>query len=175
MWRRTAQAELFRQWQGRLEAPSAGQRTIEAIRPVLQQWVKRKHGTLTFHLAQVLSGHGCFGRYLFKVAGREPTEVCHECGCATDTAQHTLADCPKWAESRKALVATVGQDLSLPAVVRAMVGSDRSWEAVVSFCEDVMVQKELAERLREDDVDSNPLRRRRVGRRQLAHNRRLPP
>ncbi|CAH2228967.1 jg24438, partial [Pararge aegeria aegeria] len=96
------------------------------------------------------------------VSGREPTEVCHECGCAADTAQRTLAECPKRAESRKALVATVWHDLSLPAVVRAKVGSDRTWEEMVCFCEDVMVQKELAKRLKEHDVDSNPLRRRRV-------------
>ncbi|CAH2211181.1 jg20100 [Pararge aegeria aegeria] len=130
---------------------------------------------MTFHLAQVLSGHGCFGKYLCKIAGREPTEECHECGCAVDTAQHTLADCPSWAVQRAALVAVVGQDLSLPAVVRAMAGSETSWDAIVSFCEDVMTQKEAAERLREDAVDSQPIRRRRVGRRRLAQDRRLPP
>ncbi|XP_039761416.1 uncharacterized protein LOC120634709, partial [Pararge aegeria] len=174
-WRRLAQAELFRQWRERLESPSAGLRTIDGIRPVLQQWVERRHGVMTFHLAQVLSGHGCFGKYLCKIAGREPTEECHECGCAVDTAQHTLADCPSWAVQRAALVAVVGQDLSLPAVVRAMAGSELSWDAIVSFCEDVMTQKEAAERLREDAVDSQPIRRRRVGRRRLAQDRRLPP
>ncbi|CAH2217128.1 jg4267 [Pararge aegeria aegeria] len=49
---------------------------------------------------------------------------------------------------------------SAKAVIRAIVGSDRSWEAVVAFCKDVMVQNELAERLRENDGDSNSLRRR---------------
>ncbi|XP_039760447.1 uncharacterized protein LOC120634122, partial [Pararge aegeria] len=164
-WRRLAQAELFRQWRERLESPSAGLRTIDGIRPVLQQWVERRHGVMTFHLAQVLSGHGCFGKYLCKIAGREPTEECHECGCAVDTAQHTLADCPSWAVQRAALVAVVGQDLSLPAVVRAMAGSELSWDAIVSFCEDVILQKEAAERVREEDPDAHPLRRRRGGRR----------
>ncbi|XP_039761273.1 uncharacterized protein LOC120634608 [Pararge aegeria] len=93
-WRRLAQAELFRQWRERLESPSAGLRTIDGIRPVLQQ---------------------------------------------------------------------------------AMAGSELSWDAIVSFCEDVMTQKEAAERLREDAVDSQPIRRRRVGRRRLAQDRRLPP
>ncbi|XP_039760385.1 uncharacterized protein LOC120634057 [Pararge aegeria] len=94
-WRRLAQAELFRQWRERLESPGAGLRTIDGIRPVLQQW---------------------------------------------------------------------GQ-----------AGSETSWDAIVSFCEDVMTQKEAAERLREDAVDSQPIRRRRVGRRRLAQDRRLPP
>ncbi|XP_026332403.1 uncharacterized protein LOC113239557 [Hyposmocoma kahamanoa] len=33
--------------------------------------------------------HDCFGKYLCNVR-REPTTVCHQCGCAEDTAQHTL-------------------------------------------------------------------------------------
>ncbi|CAH2235238.1 jg10490 [Pararge aegeria aegeria] len=101
--------------------------------------------------------------------------ACHECGCTEDTAQHTLAECPKWGEPREVLVAMLGQDLYLPAVVKAMAGSDRSWEAMVSFCELVMTHKEAAGRLREDDVESQPIRRRRIGRRRHAHERRLPP
>ncbi|CAH2269028.1 jg16052 [Pararge aegeria aegeria] len=54
------------------------------------------------------------------------------------------------------------------AVVKAMASSDKSWEAMVSFCEQVMSQKEAAERLREDDVESQLIRRRRIGRRRLA-------
>ncbi|CAH2233738.1 jg20360 [Pararge aegeria aegeria] len=54
---------------------------------------------------------GAFGfvRYLCKVADREPTMVCLECGCTEDTAQHTLAECPKWAEPRQVLVAIEGK------------------------------------------------------------------
>ncbi|CAH2217696.1 jg1078 [Pararge aegeria aegeria] len=89
-------------------------------------------------------------------------------------AQHTLAECPRWPEPREALAAILGQDLSLPAVVKAMAGSDKTWEAMVSFCEQVMSQKEAAERLRED-MESQPMRLRRIGRRRLAHERRLPP
>jgi hypothetical protein len=36
-------------------------------------------------------------------------------------------------------------DLSLPTVVKAMVDNERSWEAVVSFSESVMPQKEAGE------------------------------
>ncbi|XP_045541485.1 uncharacterized protein LOC123722983 [Papilio machaon] len=66
-------------------------------------------------------------------------------------------------------------DLSLPAVVNAMVGSESSWNAVASFCEEVMALKEAAERRREEDAAADPLRRRRDGRRRQAHTRRLPP
>ncbi|KAJ0169237.1 hypothetical protein K1T71_015267 [Dendrolimus kikuchii] len=98
---------------------------------------------------RVLSGHGCFGRYLCRI-GREPTSGCHHCDIGDeDTALHTLQECPAWTEQRRDLVALTGFDLSLPAVVRTMVGSPTGWDAVSSFCERVMLAKEEAERERE--------------------------
>lgn len=174
-WRQSSRQVLLRRWIDRLEEPTAGVRTVGAVRPVLQEWVERRHGAMTFRLAQVLSGHGCFGKYLCKVAGREPTTECHECGCVEDTAQHTLEDCAAWVGPRARLTREVGSDLSLPAVVSSMVDSDRSWKAVISFCEEVMSQKEMAERMREEDPSAHLIRRKRVGRRRLAHDRHLPP
>lgn len=174
-WRREARRALLVRWEWRLQAPTAGVRLVEAVRPHLRKWVDRKRGVLTFRLVQVLTGHGCFGQYLCRIAGREPTAVCHECGCGEDTAQHTLAECPQWASERASLVAVVGADLSLPAVVSAMVGGQRSWEAMVSFCDAVMSQKEASEREREDDPLSHPTRRRRTGRRRRGYARLLPP
>ncbi|KAJ0179602.1 hypothetical protein K1T71_005314 [Dendrolimus kikuchii] len=66
-----------------------------------------------------------------------------------DTALHTLQECPAWEEERRVLGATIGNDLSLPAVVQAMVGGQPEWDAVASFCEAVMSAKEAAERERE--------------------------
>ncbi|KAG5323080.1 PO11 protein, partial [Pseudoatta argentina] len=43
----------------------------------------------------------------------------------------------------------VDADLSLPAVVRAIVGGERAWKAFSSFCERVLSQKEEGERRRE--------------------------
>ncbi|XP_049885101.1 uncharacterized protein LOC126380041 [Pectinophora gossypiella] len=174
-WRKRAQRSLLRRWRQRLEEPCAGLRTVAAVRPVLKEWVNRRHGSLTFRLVQILSGHGSFGRYLCHIAGREPLAVCHHCACNDDTADHTLGVCPEWAQQRAALASVVGNDLSLPAVVNAMVGSKRAWEAMVSFCEDVVAQKEAAERTREDDPLSDPIRRRRTGRRRGVFARQLLP
>ncbi|EZA57631.1 hypothetical protein X777_00731 [Ooceraea biroi] len=107
-------------------------------------------------MAQVLSGHGCFGEYLSRI-GRERGPRCHHCGADQDTAQHTLEQCPSWAGERRVLVNRIGGDLSLPSVIRAIVGSERSWCAFASFCEEVMSQKEAAERVREaEDPDRQP-------------------
>jgi len=117
---------------------------------------------VTYRLVQVLSGHGCFGDYLHQI-GREETAACQHCGADRDTAQHTLKECPAWDTQRRALVQVVGGDLSLPAIVSCMVGDGGSWRAVSSFCEQVMLQKEEAERVREADPEAPPNRRRRGG------------
>ena len=121
---------------------------MEAILPCLEEWVGRGWGGLSFHATQVLTGHGCFGEYLCRI-GKEPTTCCHHCDGDRDTAQHTLETCPAWAGERGVLVREIGEDLSLPAVVKEIVGRESAWRAFSSFCDRVMSQKEEAERQRE--------------------------
>lgn len=149
------------EWKERLEEPrSSCQRIVGAIMPSFAEWIdKTENGT--FRLTQVLTGHGCFGQYLHRI-GRERTPQCHHCQDVLDDAQHTLEHCPTWTAERATLVATIGSDLSLPAVVTAMLAGHTEWMAVVSYCETVMTQKEAAERDRER---ADPTRRRRRRRR----------
>lgn len=143
----------------------SARRLIEAIQPVLGEWFQRRHGRLSFRLTQILSGHGCFGRYLYRVARREASPVCHQCSFAEDTAQHALEACPGGAEPRRSLIAVVGSDLSLSAIIAQMVDDERSWEAMASFCEIIVSEREAEERERERDRLSLPLRRARTRRR----------
>ncbi|XP_047985761.1 uncharacterized protein LOC125225989 [Leguminivora glycinivorella] len=170
-----ARDAVLREWSDRLEFPTAGHWTVNAIQPVIKEWVGRQFGVVSFHLTQVLSGHGCFGKYLCERSKREPTPACHHCNSIEDTAQHTLAECPGWEEHRNELVAVVGGDLSLQAIIKTMTQNKTCFKAMISFCEAVMAEKELAERAREEDIDAHPLRRKRAGRRRVAHDRRLPP
>ncbi|KMQ88083.1 reverse transcriptase [Lasius niger] len=158
-------------WKGRLANPRAGHRAVGAIQPILEDWLDRRHGRLTFRLVQVLTGYGCFGEYLHEKARREPTTECHYCDADRDTAQHTLEVCPAWAGQRRVLVDKIGIDLFLPVVVKAMTGNREMWRIMVSFCEVVISQKEAAEREREDDPSSAPVRRRRRGARRRAFAR----
>ncbi|XP_048002894.1 uncharacterized protein LOC125239371 [Leguminivora glycinivorella] len=95
-WREEAQDVLFAQWAERLEIPGPSRDLVAAVRPVLQEWVQRRHSALSFHLAQILTGHGCFGKYLCEMLGREPTTAYHHCGGAMDTAKHTREECSAW-------------------------------------------------------------------------------
>lgn len=64
-----------------------------------------------------------------------------------------------WTEQRRVLVNMIGGDLSLPAVVSKMVGGEEAWQAMASFCEDVLSRKEAAVREREADLASHSNRR----------------
>jgi hypothetical protein len=173
--RALAQREALEAWGEALCHPVAGHRTIDAIRPVLEEWVGRRHGRLTYRLVQILTGHGCFGHYLHRVARREESPRCHHCAAPDDTAEHTLCECPAWRSERRALRATLGgRPLELSTMVRAMLDDPSAWEAAASFCETVLSQKEAAEREREEDAHAAPLRRRRVGRGRRAHVAPLP-
>jgi len=139
---------MILKWQKSLENPNiAGRRTVEAIRPCLSQWIDGvKREGIIYRMTQVLSGHGCFGEFLCRI-GKERTAECHHCDHPHDLAQHTLEVCPAWAAERAELMVAVGADLSLPAVIRAMIGRAEAWKAV-SFCGRVMLRKEDAERVR---------------------------
>ncbi|KAL0809929.1 hypothetical protein ABMA28_010785 [Loxostege sticticalis] len=162
-------------WRDRLAVSQAGRRTCQALLPVLEEWMRRGHGRLSYRLTQVLTGHGCFGAYLALI-GRELTGRCHHCdGREEDTAQHTLESCPAWAREREDLIAVVGGDLSLAAVVARMAGSREAFAAVQTFCESVLLQKEEAERVREASADAPMIRRRRTGRWRGRYALLLPP
>ncbi|XP_046976492.1 uncharacterized protein LOC124542612 [Vanessa cardui] len=155
--RRQEQRRAHTTWYARLRGDRyAHKRVVSAILPAFEAWMRRKR-RVTFRLTQVLTGHGCFGEYLCRI-GREATAVCHHCGADQDDAQHTLEACPAWTAERKVLVQQIGRNLSLRAVVSAMLRRESAWEAVVNFCETVMVQKETAGRARER---ADPARRRR--------------
>jgi len=138
-------------WQRQLSGPAyEEQRVVRAVLPVFDRWMGRPWGRITFRVAQVLTGHGCFGRYLCRI-GREASPGCHHSEEDQDTAQHTLEACPAWEVQRRVLISVTGEDLSLAAVVREMVRDEKAWRAVTAFCEDVMAAKEVAERERRRD------------------------
>lgn len=146
--RRNERLLAHQQWSERLHEPRClRQRIVAAILPQFETWIKRRD-CITYRLTQILTGHGCFGEYLNRI-GREPTASCHHCGGERDSAQHTLGECPAWSAERQILFDRIGQDLSLPNIIAAMLADETTWQEVVEFCEAVLLQKETAERERE--------------------------
>ena len=119
---------------------------------------------LTYKVTQALTGHGCFGEYLHRIR-KEATARCHHCDASVDSAQHTLEFCPAWARPRRDIIAEIGWDLSPLAILAALLASVRGRRAVTSFCEQVMLRKEAAERARVQSSHPERIDRRGRGRR----------
>ncbi|XP_020294949.1 uncharacterized protein LOC109860347 [Pseudomyrmex gracilis] len=145
--KRQARRQLLLGWEQLLSEPDVdAQKVVRVVRPHLRVWLDNGVGCLTYRVTQVLTGHGCFGEYLCRI-GRESTTQCHACGAASDSVEHTVEECPRWAPERRELVAIIGDNLSLESLLRALASREKDeWEAVVSFCSAVM---EAAERERE--------------------------
>ncbi|XP_072761232.1 uncharacterized protein [Anoplolepis gracilipes] len=103
----------------------SGNRVAGAVGSVLNEWTERSHGKLSFHLTRYLSDMDVFGAYLEKI-GRERTAQCHHCTEERNTAQHTLEHCPAWANERRVLQNTIGEDLSFSTVTLKMVESEEN-------------------------------------------------
>ena len=84
--RREAKEVLVRRWAEDLATASFGGRVLEALAPVLDRWLERRHGFLSFRMVQVMTGHGCFGVYLHRIQ-REESPGCHHCSAVEDTAR----------------------------------------------------------------------------------------
>lgn len=133
----------------------AGVRTVKAILPNYEKWWERTHGEMSFHLTQLLSGHGCFATYLYRI-GKENSNLCRFCESAEDTTEHTIQVCVEWREEREELLSILGgNDLSLEVIIAKMLESEDNWQAVSSFAEKVMLLKEEEERERERLPDNN--------------------
>lgn len=101
---------LRRQWEIYLGRPNlSGIRTRTAILPHFGEWLERRHGGVTFRVTQLLTGHGCFGTYLYRI-GKVDTPGCEHCDDeeAEDSAEHTLEECSAWSEERAILRNSLG-------------------------------------------------------------------
>lgn len=75
----------------------------------------------TFHLTQLLTGHGCFGVYLAKIR-KLPSPMCPYCGDPDDTSLHTFFNCHIWNENRTPVTEALGQPLTPDMVQTILCG-----------------------------------------------------
>jgi hypothetical protein len=86
---------------------SSGARVCQAIIPVLDSWLNRRFGNVNYHMTQIISGHGCFNAYIFKMK-KVLSPACAHCCSLEDSAQHTLEICPAWEIEREELIQRIG-------------------------------------------------------------------
>ncbi|KMQ85315.1 reverse transcriptase [Lasius niger] len=151
--------KLCNSWRTSLEKPnSPGEFTILLILPRLEEWLTRDTvNGMTFHLTQVLTGHGCFSRFLHRIQKR-PDTSCFMCGMdEEDDALHTIRDCPTWDTRRLDLREKLAlpRDFSMSDVMDGIMSSRELWVAFSSFIEGIMREKEEEERRLERVLSSS--------------------
>ncbi|XP_070162482.1 uncharacterized protein [Polyergus mexicanus] len=144
------QALLVNDWRTQLERPNTpGEFTKLVIIPRMESWLDRNYGGMAFHVTQILTGHGCFAKYLHRIGRREDT--CDFCG-EVDDVHHTLRDCPAWDPERIRFKRSLGldRDFSLGDVLESVLGCPEvNWVVFSTFVEKIMREKEEEERRRE--------------------------
>ena len=116
--------------------------------PGIKQWLDRKHGDLSFHLTQMLTGHGVFGTFLKKIRKMEEAKCWYGCEC-DDDAEHTLSFCEHWHEERSELAEQLGivGSIDPEKCMYEALSSKEKWDALEKYSGIVMKTKEEDERM----------------------------
>jgi len=144
-------SRLYGLWRFELEKPNTpGEYTKLAILPQMDAWLVHDSGSMSFHITQLMTGHGCFNRFLWRIGKRDSAD-CNFCGAGEDDATHTLKFCGMWDAQRELLREKLGLnvDFSLSDIVDVIIVAKEAWTAFSAFAEDVMSKKEEEERRRE--------------------------
>ncbi|XP_052561918.1 uncharacterized protein LOC128092324 [Culex pipiens pallens] len=127
--REAARAESLARWQREWDTTEKGRWTHRLI-PSVSTWVSRRHGEVTFHLTQFLSGHGCFRKYLHRF-GHAESPLCSDCVDCEKTPEHVVFGCPRFEAARSEMLAIIGADTSSDNVMQRMCSDIAKWNAVV--------------------------------------------
>ena len=114
-----------------------------------------RHGLMTFHLTQVLTGHGCFRSYLKRIGVYESTE-CPTCSETDENVKQVLFIGPRFLEERERFRALWKGPLTPEGIGRCLLSSQRGWDAVISFATEMVDRLNYISR-EEERRDSRPI------------------
>ena len=120
----------------------------------IEPWFNRKHGEVNYYTTQMLSGHGYFQKYLYKM-GKTNSPLCIY-GCDSfDDANHTFFECERWRRERLILDQKVCTYLNEVNIVSIILLNEENWKNVTTFVESVL-------RLKKRDLDARQLSETRI-------------
>ena len=95
-----------------------------------------RYGLVTFHLTQVLTGHGCFRSYLRRIGVYQSAE-CPTCPESNEDMEHALFVCSRFREEREFRALWEGP-LTPEGIGRCLVSSQGGWGAVIDLASEVV-------------------------------------
>jgi len=118
--RKELMADTIRRWQALWESTTKAAWTKRLI-PDLSRWWFHGPDQVSFHLAQILTGHGSFQKYLW-TKNRAHNPACLLCPAEEDDAEHTLAVCVYWSGERRELEQSLGRPIRPEDVMEVLCG-----------------------------------------------------
>lgn len=151
--------DIISKWQWLWDSTTTKAAWTKRLIPSLWRWCFHGPKEVSFHMAQVLMGHGCFQQYLWSI-NRILRPVCLLCPADSDDAEHTLFDCMFWIGERRKLEESLGRPARPEDVQNILYGvvpselpedlqtkrrivsaANRRRELFIQMVEDIMGQK----------------------------------
>lgn len=121
---------------------SQGRWTARLI-PSLEEWLKCSHGAVDY-LTQFLTGHDQCDEHLHEM--RHKKSLCSVyCMTHIDNTKHTFFECKRWSAERQRAWKTFRQTSSPDTVVGAIIKSEETWSAMMSYTKAVITTKKIEE------------------------------
>lgn len=147
--KQSARRNLIAKWQEEWANDLANGRWTFKLIGQLDKWLSRSHGDVTFHITQVLTGHGCFGSYLHRFHLQD-TDICAQCGHTPDDVEHGVFKCDAWENWRRQACGEIGvPEIRPDNLIGLMLSSPTRWKIIGSLITRIMMTREKDERARQ--------------------------
>ena len=136
----------IQEWQRRWAAVSEGKPGYwtATLIPDIATWLSKKSGDMTYPLAQMLTGHGSFAKYLHWI-GKFDSPVCQLCTSGEeDDVRHTFEACDHTATIREDFmrVSNISPPLTCKRLAEHMLVDRTGWQRVAKHCQTIIAIKD---------------------------------
>lgn len=133
-----ARRDLLAKWKEWVNGENENGSWTHKLIGQLEAWLARKAGQVTYHLSQVLSGHGCFGSYLHRFHLLE-SDACAQCGHVPDDPEHAIFECDAWAIWRYQTCSELKvEELRADNFIQLMISSPEGWKLIAKLVTKIM-------------------------------------
>ncbi|CAB0041810.1 unnamed protein product [Trichogramma brassicae] len=134
--------ETLRRWQVKWEQSTKGRWTHRLI-PHIKGWVERRHGEMSYHLTQLLTGHGYFKHHSQRYDNNASAR-CPVCPDATENVEHVFFHCTRFEREREEAQMRLSERIEPENIVRFMLRDLAGCKGTAQLRRDV-VNAELKE------------------------------
>ena len=130
--------ETVKRWQ-RLWSQSNKEKWTRKLIPGVPPWYYKAHEEINHFLTQLLTRHGDFNQYLYRI-GKIPSAMC-QCGSEIETAKRLFLECERRRSERENMKLKIGLDINTDEIEGHMIRTEKQWDAVSEFATRVLKKK----------------------------------